>query len=84
MKAMVRETYGAPDVLHLEEVPLPTIRDEDVLVRVQAASANADTFKLAGLDHFVDLRPAKAVGLAEVIHPICTRLDRMSFRVLSH
>jgi NADPH:quinone reductase-like Zn-dependent oxidoreductase len=46
MKAMVRETYGAPDVLHLEEVPLPTIRDEDVLVRVQAASANAGDWHL--------------------------------------
>jgi len=43
---MVRETYGAPDVLHLEEVPLPTIRDEDVLVRVEAASANAGDWHL--------------------------------------
>jgi 2-desacetyl-2-hydroxyethyl bacteriochlorophyllide A dehydrogenase len=41
MKAIVRETYGSPDVLHLEEVPLPTLRDGDVLVRVHAASANA-------------------------------------------
>src|SRR6185369_11496909 len=39
MKAIVRETYGPPDVLHLEEVPLPTVRDGDVLVRVRAASA---------------------------------------------
>ena len=35
MKAIVRETYGPPDVLHLAEVPLPTLRDGDVLVRVQ-------------------------------------------------
>ena len=41
MKAIVRETYGPPDVLDLEEVPLPTLRDDDVLVRVHAASANA-------------------------------------------
>lgn len=41
MKAIVRETYGPPDVLHLEDVPLPTLRDGDVLVRVHAASANA-------------------------------------------
>ena len=25
MKAVVRETYGPPDVLHLEEVPVPAI-----------------------------------------------------------
>jgi NADPH:quinone reductase-like Zn-dependent oxidoreductase len=49
MKAIVRETYGSPDVLHLEEVPLPTLRDGDVLVRVHAASANAgDSHLLRG------------------------------------
>ena len=46
MKAIVREAYGPPEVLHLEEVPLPTVRDGDVLVRVQAASANAADWHL--------------------------------------
>ena len=46
MKAIVRETYGPPDVLHLEEVPLPSVGDGDVLVRVQAASANAADWHL--------------------------------------
>jgi hypothetical protein len=46
MKAIVRETYGPPDVLHLEEVPRPTLRDGDVLVRVRAASANAGDWHL--------------------------------------
>lgn len=46
MKAIVRQTYGPPDVLHLEEVPLPTVGDSDVLVRVQAASANAADWHL--------------------------------------
>jgi NADPH:quinone reductase-like Zn-dependent oxidoreductase len=46
MKAIVRETYGPPDVLHSEEVPLPTLRDGDVLVRVRAASANAGDWHL--------------------------------------
>ena len=32
MKAIVRETYGSPDVLHLEDVPVPTLGDGDVLV----------------------------------------------------
>jgi len=41
VKAIVRETYGPPDVLHLEEVPVPTLRGGEVLVRVHAASANA-------------------------------------------
>jgi NADPH:quinone reductase-like Zn-dependent oxidoreductase len=46
VKAIVRETYGPPDVLHLEEVPQPTLRDGDVLVRVRAAAANAGDWHL--------------------------------------
>ena len=46
MKAIVRETYGSPDVLHAEEVPLPTLGDGDVLVKVHAASANAADWHL--------------------------------------
>ena len=46
MKAIVRDTYGPPDVLRLEDVPMPTIGDGDVLVRVRAASANAGDWHL--------------------------------------
>jgi NADPH:quinone reductase-like Zn-dependent oxidoreductase len=46
MKAIVRETYGPPDVLRLDDVPTPTVRDDDVLVRVHAASANAGDWHL--------------------------------------
>src|SRR5262245_56292757 len=46
VKAVVRETYGPPEVLRLEEVPLPTVGDGDVLVRVRAASANAGDWHL--------------------------------------
>jgi NADPH:quinone reductase-like Zn-dependent oxidoreductase len=46
MKAIIRETYGSPNVLHLADVPTPTLRDGDVLVRVRAASANAGDWHL--------------------------------------
>jgi NADPH:quinone reductase-like Zn-dependent oxidoreductase len=46
MRAIVRETYGPPDVLHLADVPIPTLHDGDVLVRVRAASANAGDWHL--------------------------------------
>jgi 2-desacetyl-2-hydroxyethyl bacteriochlorophyllide A dehydrogenase len=46
MKAIVRETYGPPDVLRLEEVPVPAPGDGDVLVRVRAASVNAGDWHL--------------------------------------
>jgi NADPH:quinone reductase-like Zn-dependent oxidoreductase len=46
MKAIVREIYGPPDVLHLQDVPLPAVRDGEVLVKVRAASANAGDWHL--------------------------------------
>jgi NADPH:quinone reductase-like Zn-dependent oxidoreductase len=42
MKAIVRYRYGSPDVLELREIDKPVVNDRDVLVRVRAASLNAD------------------------------------------
>lgn len=46
MKAIVRDTYGPPDVLRLEDVPLPALPDDGVLVKVSAASVNAGDWHL--------------------------------------
>lgn len=40
MKAIVFTRYGSPDVLELKEVERPTPKDDEVLVRVHAASLN--------------------------------------------
>jgi NADPH:quinone reductase-like Zn-dependent oxidoreductase len=40
MKAVVFTRYGSPDVLELREVEQPTPRDDEVLIRVHAASLN--------------------------------------------
>ena len=40
MKAITHRRYGSPDVLRLEEVDMPVVGDDGVLVRVRASSVN--------------------------------------------
>jgi NADPH:quinone reductase-like Zn-dependent oxidoreductase len=44
MKAIVQERYGSADVLELREIDRPTAGDDEVLVRVRAASLHADVW----------------------------------------
>lgn len=54
MKAIVQEGYGSPDVLRLREIEKPVAGDDQVLVRVRAASVNAADWHLMGrLPHLV-------------------------------
>ncbi|MFO1372316.1 MAG: NADP-dependent oxidoreductase [Candidatus Competibacteraceae bacterium] len=47
MKAVRIHAYGGPDVLHYEEnVPLPPLNSDDILIRVQAAAVNPVDWKI--------------------------------------
>ncbi len=53
MKAIVYTQYGPPDVLQFKEVEKPTPKDDEVLIAVQAASANAADWHLLRGDPFL-------------------------------
>ncbi len=43
MKAIVYETYGPPEVLHIDSVDKPVPGDNDVLIKVHASSVTSLT-----------------------------------------
>ena len=68
MKAIVYSTYGSPDVLRLEEIDKPTPNDDEVLIKVRAASVNPiDWHFMRGTPYFLrmmtGLRKPKVIRL---------------------
>src|SRR5918993_5418658 len=64
MKAIVQEKYGPPgEVLGFREIDKPEVKDDEVLVRVRAASVHPDVWQVVrGLPYVLRLMGA---GLLE-------------------
>ena len=57
MKAIVRDSYGSPDVLELTDINKPEPADDEVLLRVHAASINpADWHFLRGIPYIARMQ----------------------------
>jgi NADPH:quinone reductase-like Zn-dependent oxidoreductase len=58
MKAIICTKYGSPDVLQLQEVEKPAPQDDEVLIRIYAASVNARDWRfMRAKPFFVRLMP---------------------------
>lgn len=85
MKAIQYHCYGSPDVLRLENVEKPTIADDQVLVKVRAASANPlDWHYLRGEPYLMRLfvgfgapkDPRLGVDFAGIVEAVGPRVTR--------
>jgi NADPH:quinone reductase-like Zn-dependent oxidoreductase len=52
MKAIVCPKYGSPDVLQLQEVAKPAPKDDEVLIRIHAASINSRDWRFVRANPF--------------------------------
>lgn len=88
MKAIIRSEYGSPlDVLELKDVDMPVIRDDEVLVRVHAASVNAgDVPQVRGTPYIIrpvyglrrPKRPFIGMDLAGTVERVGAKVARFS------
>ena len=73
MKAIVIRKHGGPEVLQIEDIPMPTPQHKEVLVRNQAIGVNfVDTQHRAGLNYPVNLPlipGTEAAGWVEAVGP---------------
>jgi NADPH:quinone reductase-like Zn-dependent oxidoreductase len=86
MKAIVRDTYGPPDILELRDIDIPEITDDEVLVRVHAAGVGRDVWhimtglpypiRLAGYGFRAPKNPIIGSDMAGVVEAIGRNVSR--------
>lgn len=86
MKAVVQDVYGSADTLRFEDIDLPLIGDDELLVRVRAAGVDPGVWHvMTGRPYFVRLMgfgvrrpkvPVKGRDLAGVVEAVGGRVTR--------
>jgi NADPH:quinone reductase-like Zn-dependent oxidoreductase len=86
MKAIVRDTYGPPDVLELRDIDKPKSADEEVLVHVHAAGVGRDVWhvmtglpypiRLAGYGFRAPKNPVIGSDMAGVVEAVGNNVSR--------
>jgi len=86
MKAVVAHEYGGPEVLKLEDVPIPQPKDDEVLVKVVASGVNpADPLIVSGKfarefgTHLPLIPGYDAAGIVQEVGPKVRRLKKGDF-----
>jgi len=86
MKAVVRRRYGSPDVLRLEDIDKPVVKDGEVLVRVHAAGVDRGVWhlmagrpylmRIAGFGLRAPKNPTVGMELAGVVEAVGDNVTR--------
>src|SRR5919106_3202863 len=86
MKAIVRDTYGSPEVLELRDIDKPEIADDEVLVRVHAAGVDRGVWhimtglpypiRLAGYGFRAPKNPIVGSDMAGVVEAVGKNVTR--------
>lgn len=86
MKAIVQNRYGSADVYELQEIERPTVKDDEVLVRVRATSVHPDVWHaLRGVPYVLRImgsglrkpkNPVPGTDLAGVVEAVGRNVTR--------
>jgi NADPH:quinone reductase-like Zn-dependent oxidoreductase len=86
LKAIVRDTYGSPDVLELRDIDIPEYADEEVLVHVHGAGVGRDVWhimtglpypiRLAGYGFRAPKNPVIGSDMAGVVEAVGRKVSR--------